>query len=226
MDISGVENLGIVRVLERGTGEVVLSRDDALLVRDKVSGAYMFACGDPEVGLSLLDRYIGPDCALLMVSDGALGTAAFERYGFTEKLDCYQFAYFSARPADDTGLTVRTADEGDLPMLIENYKMISPEELEKVVGRRSILLGYDGDRLVGFVGEHLEGSLGLLYVFPEYRRRGCGAALQRRMLAKTMDEGFVPFCQVEKDNTASLALQEKLGMTRSRRTILWMWKDL
>ena len=102
--------------------------------------------------------------------------------------------------------------------------MISPEELARVVGRGSILLGYHGDRLVGFIGEHLEGSMGLLYVFPEFRRRGFAAALQRRLIARTMERGFVPFGQVERDNLASLRLQEKFGMTRSERLIVWMWK--
>ena len=44
------------------------------------------------------------------------------------------------------------------------------------------------------------------------------------MIARTLAEGFVPFGQAEKDNRASLALQEKLGMTVSEHLICWMWK--
>ena len=102
---------------------------------------------------------------------------------------------------------------------------ISPEEMEKVVRRRSVLLGYDGDCLVGFIGEHLEGSMGLLYVFPEYRRRGFGSALQTHYIVKTMENGYIPFGQVEKSNRGSLKLQEKLGMTRSDNLIVWMWRQ-
>jgi len=36
--------------------------------------------------------------------------------------------------------------------------------------------------------------------------------------------GLVPFGQVEIHNQASLALQEKLGLTRSEGTIIWMWR--
>lgn len=224
MDISRIECLGLDRVLRRGSGEILAEQDDALLIRDRVSGAYMLACGDAEIGMPLLKRYIGQDCALLMVSDGALGRAAFERFGFSEKLECFQVAYFGEKPTCDTALTVRTAEPGDLPTLIEAYRLISPEELEEVVERGSVLLGCDEDRLVGFIGEHLEGSMGMLYVFPEYRRRGFGAALQAQMIARTMEKGFVPFGQVEKDNLASLALQEKMGMMRSDDLIVWMWK--
>ena len=224
MDISGIDYLGLDRVLRRGSGEILAEREDALLIRDSVSGAYLLACENAAVGRALLDRSLGQDCDLLMVSDHSLGMAAFERYGFTEKLECYQVAYYGEKPAADAALSVRTADENDLAMLVENYDRISPEELAKVVGRGSILLGYFQEQLIGFIGEHLEGSMGLLYVFPEFRLRGFGAALQKQLIAKTMEAGFVPFGQVEKENLASLRLQKELGMTQSKNLIVWMWK--
>ena len=159
-----------------------------------------------------------------MVSDYALGQTAFERYGFSEKLECYQFAYYGEKPVIDIKLSVRTADEQDLPMLIEHYQLISPEEFAEVVRRKSVLLGYDQGHLVGFIGEHLEGSMGILYVLPEYRRRGFGTALQTCFIARTMEKGFVPFGQVEKDNQGSLSLQERIGMTCSEDLSVWMWK--
>ena len=225
IDVSGIENLGIDRVLRRGSGEVIIRRDDALIIRDTVSGAYMFACEDTKKGIELLDRTAARNCDLLMVSNEALGKEVFERYGFSEKLECYQVAYYGEKPDFGDGrLNVRTADEHDLPTLIENYRLISPRELEKAVGRGSIMLGYHRDRLVGFIGEHLEGSMGMLYVFPEYRHRGFAAELQKRLIAKTMGKGYIPFGQVEKGNCASLSLQKKLGMTQSDRLIVWMWK--
>ncbi len=224
MDINGIENLGLDRVLKRGSGEIIIEQEDALLIRDRISGAYMFACEDTSNGLSLLDRYIGQDCDLLMVSNCSLGTAAYKRFNFSDKLECFQVAYFGEKPTDKTELSVRTADENDLAMLIEHYQLISPEELEKVVKRKSVLLGYYQNRLIGFIGEHLEGSMGILYVFPEYRHKGFGAALQTHLMAKTMEKGYIPFGQVEKGNQASINLQKKIGMTQSDDLIVWMWK--
>ena len=224
MDISGIDYLGLDRVMKRGSGEIIANPEDTLLIRDSISGGYLLACKDMTTGISLLDQYVGQECNLLMVSDYALGLATFERYGFSEKLECYQVAYYGEKPPVNTVLDVRAADEGNLGMLIENYHLVSPEELEKLVERRSILLGYCQDQLVGFIGEHLEGSMGILYVFPEYRNRGFGTALQTHLIAKTMDEGFIPFGQVEKDNLKSLGLQKKIGMTQSDNLTVWMWK--
>lgn len=224
MDLYGIEYLGIDRVIMRGSGEILFESEDALLVRDNVSGAYMLACEDENTGIQLLDRYIGEDRGLLMVSDHKLGISAYDKFGFSGKLECYQVAYYGKKPEFKTGLTVREAGENDLDMLVKNYDLISPDELERVIARKSVLLGYHEDRLVGFIGEHLEGSMGLLYVFPEFRRRGFGEALQTHLIADTIDKGFIPFGQVEKDNSASLALQKKLGMTVSDDLIIWMWK--
>ena len=224
MDMHRIDFLGLDRVLQRGSGEIIVEQDDALLVRDSISGACLLACDDTASGLCILDWQIGRECDLLMVSDYALGQVAFTRYGFSEKLECYQVAYYGEKPPVDTRISVRVAEEKDLPMLIENYQLLSPEELGKVVGRRSILLGYDRNQLIGFIGEHLEGSMGILYVLPSFRHRGYGTALQTHLIAKTMEKGYIPFGQVEKDNHASLSLQKKLGMTQSPNLIVWMWR--
>ena len=224
MDLSRIEYLGLERVLKRGSGEVIADTGNALMIRDNISGAYMLACDDRESGLEMMDVHIGPDCNLLMVADLDLGLTAFEKYGFEGKMECYQVAFYGEKPSNNSELSVRVAEEADLPMLIENYDMISPEELAEIVDRKNIFLGYHRDKLVGFIGEHLEGSMGILYVFPEYRQRGFGTALQSCMINETIKRGFVPFGQVEKDNSNSLKLQKKLGMSCSDGLIVWMWR--
>ena len=131
----------------------------ALFIHDSVSGAFMLACEDTEAGKALLDRNGAESFDLLMVSDHALGKAAFERYGFSGKLECYQVAYYGEKPETNTELTVRTARMDDLTILTENYDLLSPEELRMLIERQSILMGYHDGELVGFIGEHLEGSM-------------------------------------------------------------------
>lgn len=38
MDISGIDNLGLDRVLKRGSGQIIAERDDAVLIRDNSRG--------------------------------------------------------------------------------------------------------------------------------------------------------------------------------------------
>ena len=50
MNLNSIENLGIKRVLKRGTGEIIYRDNDVILVRDKVSKALLFACDDTKKG--------------------------------------------------------------------------------------------------------------------------------------------------------------------------------
>ena len=224
MDLTSIDFLGIDRVLKRGTGEVIGERDGALLVYDRVSGAYMLGCEDAAAGADLLQRRLDGGCRLLMVPDHDLGQKAFAQYGFRGMMACYQAAYYGGMPELAGCLALRYAAEADLPVLTAAYRLVSADELRRIVARRKLLLGCADGRLAGFAGEHLEGSMGLLHVFPEFRRRGYATELEKAMIARTLQEGYVPFCQIEQGNGASMALQRKLGLTISQRLICWMWK--
>ena len=223
MDLTPLEYLGLSHVLQRGTGEILEERENTLLLHDRVSEIGMLACEDIDLGLSLLDRH-ADRFSILMVSSPKIAEIAFSRYGFADRMECYQVAYYGETPALDHRLTLRVADLSDLSTLVANYHMLDEDEVKKIVERKLILLGYYENNLVGFIGEHLEGSMGLLYVFPEYRRMGFAAALENAKIAEILQKGFIPFAQIDKNNLASLKLQEKLGMKRSERTIAFLWK--
>ena len=53
MDISGIDYLGLDRVLRRGSGDIIAQQDDALFIRDRDSGAYLLACEDAAIGTGL-----------------------------------------------------------------------------------------------------------------------------------------------------------------------------
>jgi len=224
MDLTDIDYLGIDRVLKRGTGKVIERHDAALLVHDSISGACMLGCEDAALGANILRYRLGGDCRLLMVSDHVLGLKAFAQYGFESMLECYQTAYYGGMPELTGRLALRDAEEADLPVLIATYDLVSAEELRLIVERRKLILGFEDGKLAGFMGEHLEGSMGLLYIFPEFRRRGYATELEKAVIAKTLQEGYTPFCQIEKSNSASMALQRKLGLAISDRLICWMWK--
>ena len=47
--------------------------------------------------------------------------------------------------------------------------------------------------LMGFIGIHTEGAMGMLEVLPAYRRRGIASALTSRLAFETFARGRVPF---------------------------------
>ena len=79
-----------------------------------------------------------------------------------------------------------------------------------------------GGRLAGFIGIHEEGAMGLLEVLPQFRRRGLAEALEAALIGRQLGKGALPYAQVRIGNTASEALQEKLGLTFDRRVLYWI----
>jgi len=82
--------------------------------------------------------------------------------------------------------------------------------------------GHRAGTLVGFIGSHEEGSMGMLEVFPQYRRRGIGEYLTLAYASRLLAKGRVPWSQVIAGNDASLAMQLKWGFTVAPERIAWL----
>ena len=77
-------------------------------------------------------------------------------------------------------------------------------------------------QLMGFIGMHAEGSVGLLEVQPPYRRRGVATALMTCMAEYCLERGWIPFSQVFDGNTASMELHRQLGWTLCPDKLYWV----
>ena len=84
-------------------------------------------------------------------------------------------------------------------------------------------LEVDG-QLVGFVGFHPEGSMGMLTVLPQHRGHGYGEDLEKHDINRAIAMGRIPYCHVFFSNKASFSLQHKLGLVQGRRPCYWLFK--
>ena len=107
--------------------------------------------------------------------------------------------------------------------LPEINEILSREELTKIITRRKLIMGLLNGKPVGFVGEHLEGSLGILYILPEYRKQGFAAYLEKYQMNEMLKDGYLPFGQVEVGNEKSLNLQKKLGFKECSGFVYWFF---
>lgn len=80
-------------------------------------------------------------------------------------------------------------------------------------------------RLVGYIGFHEEGSIGMLEVFPEYQRRGIGMALETYIMNLTLERGWIPYGQIIVGNDNSMLLQKKMGLCVSKEQLFWAAPD-
>ncbi|MGN1204663.1 MAG: GNAT family N-acetyltransferase, partial [Lachnospiraceae bacterium] len=73
----------------------------------------------------------------------------------------------------------------------------------------------------GFCGEHAEGSMGMLFIFPQYRKMGYASQIESFLINATIQKGYTPYCQIFSDNEASIMLQKKLCLYPAKGNIRW-----
>ena len=133
---------GLQRVLDRGTACVLEQSRHGLFIRDTVSGGYLLAVEETEVGIRWLQAHGQAAYSLLEIcGNRALADYAQARYGLRTMLCCRQAVYrHAAPPATAVRLQTRRAGPGDLPMILRWYDMLSEEELRAVLGRGNLLV--------------------------------------------------------------------------------------
>lgn len=148
-----------------------------------------------------------------------------KRFGFNHLNPCWQVGYLRTMPppAPQTGAQVHRLNLSHLPTVEANYDAGGSDNgyLSWLIGRGELYGAFDGDTLMGFIGRHAEGSIGLLEVLPQYRRRRLAKLLQSHMIAMELSQGRIPYGQVFDGNAPSMALQQALGMSCSMGQLYW-----
>ena len=141
---------------------------------------------------------------------------------------CRTFAYLNKMPPLPSGdITIKRL----APSLAELVHSVycgddedgySVKDIENIMRNMGVFGAIVDGKLAGFIGRHNDGSMGMLEVFDTFRRRGIGQELEKFLIGYIMTFMRVPHCDVYLDNPASLALQEKLGLTPSGGYTFWV----
>ena len=214
-------NVDMIECIRRDLCEIVFASDKAVLIAADGGGVHMLSCEDRELGFDLL-RIHQPPWVVLHQMDMREGLAEM---GYRLGDACWQGAYTKTEPLEETGADMRLLDRSYAHLVSENYELADEEELTELMDKGVMLGAFVEGKLAGFMGQHPEGSQGLLFVFPEYRRLGLAEALERRYVNLDLSRGNVPFGQIFVGNTPSRRLQEKLGMEFSDKFICWCGKS-
>ena len=214
-------HIAMLEAIRRGTAEILEASNQGVAMLDKSSQVHMIAADSAEYGKQLIDGI--ESCYQMVVCREDLIDYGAEKFGFTEIFRCRKVARFSKEPVKlQTSLRIERADAEHLAMIKEFYHTIPPEEVDEICRRGNLFCAFAGDDFVGFSGNHLDGSLGLLDIFPQFQRRGYGEALERFMINYILEKGDTPYGEIVLGNVPSENLQRKLGFDISREIITWL----
>lgn len=207
-----------------GEWEIAYASPTAVWLRWRRSWLHAIAAFDPAEARKLLRR-IPPKDAIVLRGCERLDEIAAEA-GFNGCNPCRQAVYERSEPVPVcTALIIRHPDESDFPKVAESYHMCEEAELRADFDSPDFLGAYRDDTFVGYIGVHNDSAMGMLYVFPPYRRHGYAEALYGTLINRQLEKSRLPFAQVLADNEGSLRLQRKMGLKISTGPIYWMWRD-
>jgi ribosomal protein S18 acetylase RimI-like enzyme len=208
------EAFPILECARRGIGEVLVAEKGVCILEIPHHGTFVWGTAKKALR-EALDVFASRDFVCVLGSAPVHDVC--RDLGLTEDVPCNMVIYEKGRHLDvDPTLDIRTLTPAYAELVAEHYshpEYLAAGELEDILERGLVLGGFEAGRLCAFVGEHPEGAIGMLEVFPEQRRRGWATALESAKINEQLDRGLVPWGEVWPDNRASIALQEKLGLT-------------
>ena len=214
-------NVDMIECIRRDICRILYASDKAVLIVADSGWVHMLSCEDRELGLELIKTH-QPPWVVLHQMDMREAVAGL---GYRIGEQCWQSAYTKTTPMEETLADIRRLDRRVLKRTADNYELAGEEEIAALLDAGVIYGAFAGGELAGFIGRHEEGSVGLLFVFPEFRRMGIAEALERNYVNRELAEGNVAYGQIFVGNTPSRQLQEKLGMDFSDKFICWCGKS-
>lgn len=219
---------------------MIYAREDGVFFRDDdgfyENGTYVFAAKDETAARKILllfpEEYEDVKNSAFVCHGKKQAEFCRSFFGFDRVTDCYQVTYTPPAPLPLKGaLRFEKAGEKQLQTIIETYDRESPESLKKLVAAKKINCAYatdadeDGNargNFVGYIGQHPEGSMGLLLIFPKFRRHGYAEELESYQINEIRAEGRTPYAHIITDNFKSISLQKKLGANVADDLVIWM----
>ncbi len=206
--------LPLAEMVRRGSCEVIYAHDGCVLAQTS-EGIQVLWARDRAAGRRVVEALV--DAPVVDCLEPSLVRDVTHRLGLT-CVEPYHVCVFERRraPKADASRDIRVLDEKSfhaLRTLYSHPEFKTDSQILELLRSGRCLGGFEDGELVGFIGEHPGGSFGMLEVFPAWRRQGWGLALESAMICACLERGEVPWCEVFAGNEASLALQERLGLT-------------
>ncbi len=215
------DNIHIMECLSRGRGEILYECGDNILVYvNDVKAAFMNV-ESAEAGVSLF-KLVPKDVEWFVTSQEFMNQPVCEYFRMQVDMECIQACYTNREQLPVRHKDIRPLTMQDLEYVTAHYTVTGREYIQKLIARNMMYGAFVDESLVGFVGEHSEGSIGMLFVEQECRRRGIGEALEAFMINRHRLLGYIPFGQIVVDNYPSIELQRRMGLYFSKRHIWWL----
>lgn len=202
-------------------------REGGELARRYPSEVSPFVVGadDSPAAIAAMVSLIGEDDDISLVEVAPPPAPA----GIAEtRLPIFQMVWerFSEAPS---AFDMRPLDDSDAAEMLELALMTRPGPFRSRTHTMGRFFGVrENGKLIAMAGERLHApgfhEISAVCTHPDYRGRGLGAALMRKVGARILDEGDQPFLHTYASNATAIALYQKLGFETRAEVTHALWK--
>lgn len=221
-------HIDMLECIRRGSAEILFASEEGVLLLDIPSQIYMITAQNNKIAEHLISK-LPDDIDLIVSHDIFTYKLLSNKFNFSDSMTCYNAVYTKKVPieSENTFFEIRHLTHEYKDIIMDNYSKaytIDDEYMRNRLDAKVMLGAFIDNTLCGFVGSHIEGSIGMLEVFPEYRGKGIGRQLEITAINKALADNRYIYCQVIDDNSVSISLQKKLGFELSKNKVYWLIK--
>lgn len=203
----------------------------AICIQDTHSDIVYVASTSQESAIQM-ESYIPKDFSILVSHDTFTNKVLNEKRNLVYENKCYHCAYLSKEP-----FTLEIPEGYRIAYVTKEYMQdviaLYGKEMPTLANEDYMGLCMDGGMLgifqktilCGFICVHEGGygSIGMLEVKEEYRHRGFGVLLEKAMINVQIERGRIPYGEIFIENSASLQLQKKVGISIGKDLTYWFY---
>ena len=216
-------HIDMIEPIQRGHAEILYAGTHGVLLHELHSDSYLLSADSAQSTELMLPMFTPTVYVALHHEYEIIPTQ--KRFALQNIMTCYQVIYPTV--TEEIWGDVRVLDESYAQTLNETYPFSEGLAWIQTLLRQGSILGqFVNEKLAAFIGTHPEGAVGLLEVFPDYRRQGIGKNLILAVAKHWQEQGRTAFAQIDITNLKSLALQEKIGAKRSKNKMYWLWNEI
>lgn len=219
-----LNTMDLTELLKHEDGYILYEGSEGSIVREGRKGTVIFDITDADRFFALFEQLHLSDSDLVVTKSMEIADRLKLGYGFTGRNPCTQWVYTAQEPPKYSECDIRPLTEAYAQIAGAQYHENFEYVQNRIAAQRMWGLFEDG-KLAGFIGIHSEGAMGMLEVFPEYRKKGYGYTLEAYLIDLHLRRGWVPFCHVIDGNEASIHLQKKLGLECAPLPVIWNWQE-
>ncbi len=223
LEKDGLTYADMLDCIRLGKAEILFARDGAVLLQDKTCGICALAADETACGRQALQALPDDFDGWIVAHGEKARRATYERFFIVDETKTTQVVYTKDSIVYPKRLRFCLPDLAQLQAIKEGYDRESPENIQAIYDKKELFAAVDEEgTFVGFIGFHPEGSMGLLYIFPEHRRKGYAEETESFLVEECLRRGKIPYGHVVYGNEASMRLQEKLGFVKAPQSVYWL----